>query len=160
MDSVPATLRIGIHIRIGDSAVSNAVKKGDQRYRPGCDGRRNSALSGRSPCAHSDQRLRLDATRHQLRQLNRFRIVTGSVVGPLLLSDGSPGGPCSALSGAGRCTCDRAGICWVRQAIRECDAVHPRRCVVWLASDHSQALALRAAREDTYVQHFIRQHNL
>ncbi len=37
MDSVPATLRIGIHIRVGDSAVANAIKKGDKRYQPGCD---------------------------------------------------------------------------------------------------------------------------
>ena len=37
MDSVPATLRIGIHIRMGDSAVANAKKKGDKRYGPGCD---------------------------------------------------------------------------------------------------------------------------
>ena len=36
MDSVPATLRIGIHIRMGDSAVANAKKKGDKRYGPGC----------------------------------------------------------------------------------------------------------------------------
>ena len=37
MNSVPATLRIGIHIRVGDSAVANALKKGDKRYRPGYD---------------------------------------------------------------------------------------------------------------------------
>ena len=37
MDAVPATLRIGIHIRVGDSAVVNAAKKGDKRYRPGYD---------------------------------------------------------------------------------------------------------------------------
>ena len=34
-------------------------------------------------------------------------------------------------------------MCWVRQAIKECDAVYPRRCVVWLASDNTQARARR-----------------
>ena len=45
MDSVPATLRIGIHIRLGDSAVANTLKKGDKRYASGYDWRELSAAS-------------------------------------------------------------------------------------------------------------------
>ena len=36
MDAVPATLRIGIHIRMGDSALANTIKSGELRYKPGC----------------------------------------------------------------------------------------------------------------------------
>jgi hypothetical protein len=69
MDAVPATLRIGIHMRMGDSALANTFKQSEKRYKPGVQ------------------------------------------------------------------------ICWVRQAIKECNAVHPNRCVVWLASDDSKIAA-------------------
>jgi hypothetical protein len=36
MTAVPSTLRMGIHIRMGDSALANTFKKGDKRYQPGC----------------------------------------------------------------------------------------------------------------------------
>ena len=32
MTPVPETLKIGVHIRIGDSGLSNALKRNDQRY--------------------------------------------------------------------------------------------------------------------------------
>ena len=36
MHALPATLRIGIHMRMGDSALANTIKKGEKRYKAGC----------------------------------------------------------------------------------------------------------------------------
>ena len=36
MSAVPGTLKVGVHIRIGDSGLSNALKKQDERYPLGC----------------------------------------------------------------------------------------------------------------------------
>lgn len=36
MAPVPGTLKVGVHIRIGDSGLSNALKKQDERYPLGC----------------------------------------------------------------------------------------------------------------------------
>ena len=33
----PATLKVGVQIRVGDAKLANAPKKGDRRYPPGCD---------------------------------------------------------------------------------------------------------------------------
>jgi hypothetical protein len=37
MTPEPETLKIGVHIRVGDSGLSNALKRNDERYPPGCD---------------------------------------------------------------------------------------------------------------------------
>lgn len=55
MDAVPATLRIGIHIRMGDSALANTWKTGDKRYKPGCSSISCCFVLGKREGASCDQ---------------------------------------------------------------------------------------------------------
>ncbi len=122
MNSVPATLRIGVHLRMGDAAVVNAEKKDDKRYRDGCAGGAKASVcsaAGSLPMSRLERRL-------------------PPAVMLAVSATAAPWGPPECV------TCGRAGICWVRQAVRECDAVFPRRCMVWLASDNSQVRAGRS----------------
>ena len=36
MTPVPETLKVGVHIRMGDSGLSNGMKRNDERYPLGC----------------------------------------------------------------------------------------------------------------------------
>ena len=50
MAAVPGTLKVGVHIRIGDSGLSNALKRHDARYPLGCAPSHGSPAAVRLLC--------------------------------------------------------------------------------------------------------------
>ena len=139
MTPVPGTLKIGVHIRIGDSGLSNALKRFDERYPLGCAHAsyeyRSQQAQTRQKAAQVCQRPGLNLKLGVMASVQRFSKLHHTASHPSV-----PHRTARPLLHVrhGLRRQRRATICWVRAVEQQCRAVLPRRCSVFLASDSEE----------------------